>query len=533
MKTAGRPDAPVRIRGAGSLYAALHSKFREIPDHRAGNSSVPVADVVMSAMAVFVLRCPSLLQFEETRRRANGGDNMLNLFGVAKVPSDTQARTVLDRVDPGRISPTFKFLFGVLQRGGHLRGHEFATKGGRPLYLVPVDGTGHHSSEKVRCKSCLVRNHRDGRTTHHHQALTAAVVHPERGDAVPLFCEGIMNSDGNAKNDCELAAFRRLAKALRADHPGLGMVVCGDGLYARGALVAVLRSRRMSYILNVKPKGNAKLFDFVGFREAGVDKGPPVRRHRTTAVVGEKVRKTVVREYRYGRGFRLDNSPSSKEFTVNFVELREVVEWVKKGRPHVERRTFSWATDLDVDGPADAVRIAAAGRSRWRIENGVHRTLKCRGYNFGHNFGHGNENLSFNFALLAMIALLSDLVLRMKDKAFREASSRYSPIRLRERMRAYHLCVPLAGWRDFLGRLLADSCDDTSWPRPPGRNGRVFFEPGGAGDAPPRPESPASARNRPFPSDGGLPRRVFPRTGGAAAPRPGPGGFKTGITVQG
>ena len=34
------------------------------------------------------------------------------------------------------------------------------------------------------------------------------------------------------------------------------------------------------------------------------------------------------------------------------------------------------------------------GRTRWKVENEGNNILKNQGYNFEHNFGHGQENLS-------------------------------------------------------------------------------------------------------------------------------------------
>ncbi|MDA1049082.1 MAG: hypothetical protein O3C40_01200 [Planctomycetota bacterium] len=45
----------------------------------------------------------------------------------------------------------------------------------------------------------------------------------------------------------------------------------------------------------------------------------------------------------------------------------------------------------------------------WKIENETFNTLKNQGYPFGHNLGHGQQNLSTIFALLLlMLAFLVD-----------------------------------------------------------------------------------------------------------------------------
>ena len=52
--------------------------------------------------------------------------------------------------------------------------------------------------------------------------------------------------------------------------------------------------------------------------------------------------------------------------------------------------------------------MVRGGRARWKIENETFNTLKNQGYQFGHNFGHGKQNLSTIFVMLMMLAFLVD-----------------------------------------------------------------------------------------------------------------------------
>ena len=51
-----------------------------------------------------------------------------------------------------------------------------------------------------------------------------------------------------------------------------------------------------------------------------------------------------------------------------------------------------------------------AGRARWRIENETFNSLKNQGYEFEHNFGHGEKNLATVFAALMMLAFAIDQI---------------------------------------------------------------------------------------------------------------------------
>ena len=91
---------------------------------------------------------------------------------------------------------------------------------------------------------------------------------------------------------------------------------------------------------------------------------------------------------------------SNQELLINFLEYWEI-------HPDGRQQRFSWVTDFRLD-ERNVCPIMRAGRSRWKIENETFNTLKNQGYQFEHNFGHGQQNLSVVLALLMMLAFLFD-----------------------------------------------------------------------------------------------------------------------------
>lgn len=75
-------------------------------------------------------------------------------------------------------------------------------------------------------------------------------------------------------------------------------------------------------------------------------------------------------------------------------------------------------TDLKITRH-NAWDLARGGRARWKIENETFNTLKNQGYQFEHNFGHGEMNLSVVFAMLMMLAFLADQVQQLCCPLFR------------------------------------------------------------------------------------------------------------------
>jgi hypothetical protein len=80
----------------------------------------------------------------------------------------------------------------------------------------------------------------------------------------------------------------------------------------------------------------------------------------------------------------------------------------------------SFITDMAVhrDNVAD---MAAAGRARWKIENEAFNTLKTKGYNLEHNFGHGQQHLSSVLATLNLLAFACHTVCDLVDQPWRAA----------------------------------------------------------------------------------------------------------------
>jgi hypothetical protein len=113
----------------------------------------------MAATAMFGLKYPSLLQFDQDARREDTRcQNLRSVYGLGGIPSDTQMRAIIDPLNPDEIHRTFKKMIAHLQQGKVLEGYRYIDDS----VLVACDGTGLFSSEKVRCKNCCEKSLRSG-----------------------------------------------------------------------------------------------------------------------------------------------------------------------------------------------------------------------------------------------------------------------------------------------------------------------------------------------------------------------------------
>lgn len=415
---------------APGLLATLGHRFGAIRDARAGTPTIPLRDALLSGLAVFGLKCPSLLQFDQQRHDPAVAHNLRTLYGVHQVPCDSQLREILDGVDPRTLRPVFKALFAQLQRGKVLEAYQYL--GG--YYLASVDGTGFFSSTTIHCDHCCVKKNRAGEQTYYHQLLGAVIVHPDHREVFPLAPEPITRQDGDTKNDCERNAAKRLLADLRREHPHLPLIVVEDALYANAPHLQLLKALKMRFILGVKPGDHAALFAHVEERAAQ----QPLDEYTRTDVAG------VSHRFRWVNDVPLNQQ--HPELKVNFLEYREE-------RPE-KTLHFTWITDLSLstDTVFDLMR---GGRARWKIENETLNTLKNQGYHFTHNFGHGYQHLATNCSLLMMLAFLVDQIQAHCCAFFQQAlQASHSKIRLWARMQAFFTDFYIATWKQFFTALI-------------------------------------------------------------------------------
>jgi len=65
------PPSKIKLRkhlNADALFMAIRREFEKIPEFRTGDVGISMGDALMSAFAMFSLKDPSLLKFDERRK---------------------------------------------------------------------------------------------------------------------------------------------------------------------------------------------------------------------------------------------------------------------------------------------------------------------------------------------------------------------------------------------------------------------------------------------------------------------------------
>ena len=408
---------------ADALASLIYHAFQKIPDPRKLPKTAPISftDVLMSGLAVFGLKFPSLLQYDQHRSVID--ENLRNLYHINRPPSDTYLRERLDELDPIFIRPAFKKVFAALQRGKCLENFEFL----QGHYLLSVDGTGKFSSSKVCCQQCCKKEYKDGSTTYYHQMLGACIVHPDQSNVIPLCPEIIQNGDGSEKNDCERNAAKRFIEHFKREHPHLKVIIIADGLNLNAPYIRLLEDNGMKYLLGAKPGDRKFLFDAIEASDAT----------KYYEVLDEK---GFLHQFRYLNDIALNKS--NPDVRVNLLEYMQT-------DPKGKETVFSWAANIQITQD-NVFALMKGGRSRWKIENETFNTLKNLGYNFEHNYGHGKKYLSTILCLLMLLAFLIDQAQGMTCSLFQAVRKRAGSYRgIWENMRVLFQWLLIPSWEWF------------------------------------------------------------------------------------
>lgn len=444
----GRQASKLKVDECHEIILKEFSKFKE----KRPIFEIPLSNFLMSSFAVFALKFPSLLQFEnhfteeKTRRH-----NLNSLFKIDRVPSDTHLRDILETVEYAQYRPIFQRLFAYIQRSKTLEQLEFMKINGQSHYLLAVDGSGYYRSEKVVCDCCMIEEHfdSDNKLTlkFGHNILAGSIVHPDFKQVIPMCPEPIMRIDGRSKNDSEQTAFRRFLEDFKREHPKLKIIFLLDALYANGPIIKLLREYQYEFIIAVK---ETKSLLFMNIND-GESTGK-TQFLDTSFEFGEKVIKTTKMNYKFANNVRLHQDKDSP--FINFVQVKEVTEWIgKKGKPERVERNFTFITDIPVT-KNNIAQLAEGGRTRWKIENETFNTLKNRGYNLEHNYGHGEKNLTHNFIMSMFLAFFVDQIQEISCYTFKKLVEKFEQkSRLWRKFESCFEMLEFTDWDQFYYRM--------------------------------------------------------------------------------
>lgn len=500
---------------AQGLLSVVRTQFNKINapyDSALRSKQITQTDCLMSAVAMFSLKFPSLLKFDENRGEENIKHNLRTLYGIQKTPCDTYMRERCDEANPDEVRKIYKSILACVQRGKALEEFSYLDN----HYLLAGDGTSFFTSHNTHCANCCIRHHNKchikfilnlpENTSHFKKNTYLLVKNPKQPweiyyinndkQKIKIDINNVIGLkeillDKSRKNlslsEKELIK-GRVSVYYRIEHPEEQItyyhnMFCAAIVHPEKKIVlpfapeAIMKAdgaskndheRNASRRLYADARREHPHMKFIVVEDALASNVPHLAdlkslnmRYITGVKPGDHkflfdlVKRSQCSEYSH----QTDDGKTHRYRYINQVQLNnshdfkvnflEYWEADKNG----EVQHFSWVTDFVITDE-NVYHLMKGGRVNWRIENNTFNTLKNQDYHFSHNFGHGYKNLSTVFGMLMMLAFLIDQVQELCCHLFKKARAKFkSRTSLWERIKSLFTTFLIKCWDDLFNAI--------------------------------------------------------------------------------
>ena len=230
----------------------LFTMFEGLSDHRQkGKVIYPMK--VICVTRLFGLLC-GIASMNALTNKFNNDITIQNLAKITNtklddLPHYDTINDVFDDLDIDELRKIQKYIVYALIRSKMF--DKFRYKG---KFQLLIDGTGLITFIYNHCDHCIVKKHSDGHITYEHNVLEAKLVFDKF--VLSIDSEFIENPDPSVinlkKQDCEMNAFKRMAKRIKKNFPKLKFIITGDALYAFEPFIKLCLENKWDYIFRLK-----------------------------------------------------------------------------------------------------------------------------------------------------------------------------------------------------------------------------------------------------------------------------------------
>ena len=359
-------------------FPELVNKFNGLTDLR--NQSY----VVYQMKVIFIVRLMGLMcemkSMQGMTRDLNTEEAISNIAQICgleleEIPHCDTINDVFEKVKVEEIEEIRKYMINRMIRGKIIQKYKVRDK----YYHIIVDGTGLATSRKKYNKNCLVKNKAD-KNGKEYQEYSTYVLEAKLVVGEMVFSIGsefVENEDEKVtKQDCEINAFKRLAKKIKEEYPRLKIIIGADALYASKPIIDICKANGWKYIIR--------------FKEGKI---PTLYNEFKTVV--ERENESNKDNYEYVT--KLDY----QEEKVNIIKYTD-----KK-----ENSEFVYMTDLPISDKNIEATIGV-GRKRWKIENEGFNIQKNRTFDIGHLYSKNQIAIKAHYLMIQIAHILRQLLER-------------------------------------------------------------------------------------------------------------------------
>ena len=354
-----------------------------------------IEEIIFGAISLFVFKCGSRNAMNNFRSEDNFRDNFYKAFRL-RLPQMDTVKVVFEKLNPQELENLKTSLVK------HLISNKIFDKwrlDGK--ILIAVDGTGVSSYDHRHCENCTVHTYKVNqkrkkeRKVYFHNVLEAKIV-TENGFSISICTEWVENEGVDYdKQDCEIKAFLRLSKKLKANFPRLPICICADGLYPNKTFFEVCIANQWDYIVTLPDKSLSTFWNKIRFLN----------------------RECVTNKYNEGnihfkQRFIFLNQISHNNIVHSWIQTNET-QTDLSGK--IEKYKFVHLTNIPITHQ-NVMQVSKAGRLRWKIEKQGFDQQKNHGYNICHKYCRKSYTGLKNFYQCCQMGHLFNQLLELSEQ---------------------------------------------------------------------------------------------------------------------
>ena len=367
----------------GDTITIINQYFPELINRFEGLTDLRNQSYVKYKMkVVFIVRLLALMceikSMQELTREFNTEEAIKNIAQICsleldEIPHCDTINDIFENTKPEEIEKIKKYMINRLIRSKMLEKYKIRGK----YYHVVVDGTGLATSRNKYNKNCLVKRKTDEKGNEYQEystyVLEAKLV---VGDMVfSIGSEFVENENEEVdKQDCELKAFKRLAKKIKKEYPRLKIIIGADALYAAKTVIDICKGNGWKYIIR--------------FKEGKIP--------------------TLYKEFKSIVEKENESNKENYEYVTRLDYQGEEVN-ISKYKSKDKNTEYVYITDLPISNK-NIENTINIGRKRWKIENEGFNIQKNGTFDIGHLYSKNSIAIKIHYLLIQMAHIIRQLL---------------------------------------------------------------------------------------------------------------------------
>lgn len=357
-------------------FPELINKFEGLTDLR--NQSY----VKYKMKVIFIVRLMGLMCGIQTMNELTSElnteeaiENIARICGLEleEIPHCDTINDVFKNINVKELEQIRKYMITRLIRSKMLDKYKIRNK----YFHIVFDGTGLATSRKKYNNNCLIKNMTDEKGNEYKEystyVLEAKLV---VGDLVfSIGSEFVENEDEKVKKqDCEIKAFKRLAKKIKKEYPRLKIIIGADALYANKTIIDICKENGWKYIIRFKEGSIPSLY----------------KEFETIVKINNESKK---------KGYSYVTDLDYQGNKLNIIEYKE----------NNEGTEFVYITDLPISNKNIETTINI-GRKRWKIENEGFNIQKNGTFDIGHLYSKDTTAIKVHYLMIQMAHIIRQML---------------------------------------------------------------------------------------------------------------------------